>query len=93
MSVPTHLQLELAAQRPSPLYIMGSTDVPYESYAVKFERLKNVLLLPAYLERTLSLGALACLDAWLYTFTILPMRFCIAAGILIVCAFLFAFAR
>jgi hypothetical protein len=82
MSLPTHLQLELAAQRPSPLYILGAPDVPYESNAVKFERLKNVLLLPPYLERTLYFGALACLDAWLYTFTILPMRFCIALGVL-----------
>ncbi|KAK8919799.1 Endoplasmic reticulum membrane protein 65 [Metarhizium anisopliae] len=55
MSLPTHLQLELAAQRPSPLYIHQSylNGIPYESYAVKLERLKNVLLLPPYLERTL----------------------------------------
>ncbi|KAK2591751.1 hypothetical protein QQS21_010541, partial [Conoideocrella luteorostrata] len=85
MSLPTHLQLELAAQRPSPLYIHQShlNDVPYESYAAKLERLKNVLLLPGYLERTLYFGALACLDAWLYTFTILPIRFIIAFGVLL----------
>ncbi|KAH7129900.1 eukaryotic membrane protein family-domain-containing protein [Dactylonectria estremocensis] len=85
MSLPTHLQLELAAQRPSPLYIHQSHayDIPYESNAVKFERLKNVLLLPSYLERTLNFGALACLDAWLYNFTILPVRFFLALGILI----------
>ncbi|KAK9440585.1 DUF747 domain-containing protein [Metarhizium brunneum] len=85
MSLPTHLQLELAAQRPSPLYIHQSylNDIPYESYAAKLERLKNVLLLPPYLERTLYFGALACLDAWLYTFTILPIRFFIASGVLI----------
>ncbi|CAI0646403.1 unnamed protein product [Colletotrichum noveboracense] len=85
MSIPTHLQLELAAQRPSPLYIHHShtNDIPYESYAVKWERLKNVLLLPSFLERTLYFGALACLDAWLYNFTILPMRFCIALGVLV----------
>ncbi|KAK0388853.1 hypothetical protein NLU13_5096 [Sarocladium strictum] len=85
MSLPTHLQLELAAQRPSPLYIHQShtADIPYESSAVKFERLKNVLLLPSYLERTLYFGALACLDAWLYTFTILPVRFLIALWILV----------
>ncbi|KHN95933.1 Membrane protein,Tapt1/CMV receptor [Metarhizium album ARSEF 1941] len=84
MSLPTHLQLELAVQRPSPLHIHRShvNDMPYESYAVKVERLKNVLLLPSYLERTLYFGALACLDAWLYTFTILPMRFFIAFGVL-----------
>jgi hypothetical protein len=85
MSLPTHLQLELAAQRPSPLYIHQSytNDIPYESSAVKLERLKNVLLIPAYLERSLNFGALACLDAWLYTFTILPIRFVIAIGILV----------
>lgn len=85
MSLPTHLQLELAAQRPSPLYIHQShtADIPYESSAVKFERLKNVLLLPSYLERTLYFGALACLDAWLYTFTILPVRFFMALWILV----------
>ncbi|KAI1472779.1 DUF747-domain-containing protein [Daldinia caldariorum] len=85
MSLPLHLQLELAGQRPSPLYIHHSyaTDVPYESSAVKFERLLNALLLPPYLERVLTFGTLACLDAWLYTFTILPIRFLIALSILV----------
>lgn len=84
LSAPTLLQLELAAQRPSPLYIHQSyaSDLPYESSAVKFERLKNFLFLPLYLEKTLMFGALASLDAWLWTFTILPMRFCIAFGVL-----------
>jgi len=84
MSLPTHLQLELASQRPSQLYIHRpeNIDVPYESAAVKFERLLNVLLLPTYFERTLTFGTLACLDAWLYNFTILPMRFLMAAAIL-----------
>ena len=84
MSIPTLLQLELAGQRPSPLYIHHSytSDLPYESSAVKFERLKNVLLLPGYLERAMTFGALACLDAWLWTFTVLPMRFCIALSVL-----------
>ncbi|KAK4170977.1 putative eukaryotic membrane protein [Triangularia setosa] len=85
MSVPTLLQLELAGQRPSPLYIHHSytTDIPYESSAVKFERLKNVMMLPWFLERTIIFGALACLDAWLWTFTILPMRFCISLSVLV----------
>ncbi|KAI1772174.1 DUF747-domain-containing protein [Hypoxylon cercidicola] len=85
MSLPTHLQLELAGQRPSPLYIhhSQSADMPYESSAVKFERLLNALLLPPYLEHVLLFGTLACLDAWLYTFTILPMRFLIALGVLV----------
>ncbi|PCD42079.1 hypothetical protein AU210_004614 [Fusarium oxysporum f. sp. radicis-cucumerinum] len=85
MSLPTHLQLELAAQRPSPLYIHQSHayDIPYESNAVKFERLKNVILLPPHLEMTLNFGALACLDAWLWNFTILPMRFIQAVSMLV----------
>lgn len=85
MSLPTHLQLELAAQRPSPLYIHQSHayDIPYESNAVKFERLKNVILLPPHLEMTLNFGALACLDAWLWNFTILPMRFVQAVSMLV----------
>lgn len=84
LSAPTFLQLELAAQRPSPLYVYHSYggDIPYESSAVKFERLKNFLLLPPLLERTLMIGALACLDAWLWTLTILPMRFFLAVKIL-----------
>ncbi|SPO04740.1 related to membrane protein [Cephalotrichum gorgonifer] len=85
VSLPTHLQLELAGQRPSPLYIQrpDSADVPYESSAVKMERLLNMILLPPYLERTLVFGVLACLDSWLYTFTILPLRFLVALWILI----------
>lgn len=84
MSLPTHLQLELAGQRPSPLYIYQSSSADvYESSAVKFERLLNALLLPPHLEKMLIFGTLACLDAWLYTFTILPMRFCIALGVLV----------
>lgn len=57
MSLPTHLQLELAAQRPSPLYIHHShvDDAPYESNAVKLERLKNVLLLPPILSERCTL--------------------------------------
>lgn len=85
MSIPTLLQLELAGQRPSPLYIHHSytTDIPYESSAVKFERLKNFLLVPWFLERVMTFGAAACFDAWLWTFTVLPMRFCIAVSVLV----------
>lgn len=84
MSIPTYLQLELASDRPSPLYIHRSStaDLQYESSAIKFERLENFLLLPPQLERVLWFGAIACLDAWLYTFTILPLRFFKAVGIL-----------
>ncbi|KAF4632980.1 hypothetical protein G7Y89_g5149 [Cudoniella acicularis] len=85
MSIPTYLQLELSSNRPSPLYIYRSanSDTPYESSKVKFERLLNFLLLPPQLEQVLYFGSLACLDAWLYTFTILPLRFLKALAILI----------
>ncbi|KAH0843912.1 hypothetical protein AYO21_08302 [Fonsecaea monophora] len=76
LSIPTYLQLELSSQRPSQLYIHRSanSDFPYESSRVKVERLMNFLLLPMYLESVLWFGTLACLDSWLYTFTILPLR-------------------
>ncbi|KAI4750374.1 DUF747-domain-containing protein [Aureobasidium sp. EXF-3400] len=85
LSLPTYLQLELSSERPSALYIhrSASSDFPYESSKAKFERLYNFLALPPQLEQTLVFGALACLDAWLYTFTILPLRFLKAIGILI----------
>ncbi|KAH8684266.1 eukaryotic membrane protein family-domain-containing protein [Tricladium varicosporioides] len=85
MSIPTYLQLELSSSRPSPLYIYrpANSDDPYESSKVKFERLLNFLLLPPQLEQVLYFGSLACLDAWLYTFTILPLRFFKALAILI----------
>ncbi|KAI1908356.1 hypothetical protein LOZ61_005604 [Ophidiomyces ophidiicola] len=77
-SIPTYLQLELSSDRPSPLYIHQSRtkDFPYESSRAKIERLQNFLLLPPSLESVLLFGALACLDSWLYSFTILPLRFC-----------------
>jgi hypothetical protein len=84
LSLPTYLQLEISSDRPSPLYIHRSSaiDFPYESSKVKFERLMNFLLLTPNLERVLWFGAIACLDAWLYTFTILPLRFLKAVVIL-----------
>lgn len=85
MSIPTFLQLELASERPSPLYIHHSStsDSQYEDSSVKFERLLNFISLPFQLERLLQFGAWACFDAWLYTFTILPLRFVKALLILI----------
>ena len=76
LSIPTYLQLELSSQRPSQLYIhrTANSDFPYESSRVKIERLLNFLLLPPHLESVLWFGTLACVDAWLYTFTILPLR-------------------
>ncbi|KAG2417626.1 hypothetical protein HFD88_008845 [Aspergillus terreus] len=85
LSVPTYLQLELASGRPSPLYIHRSvmTDFPYESSRVKLERLMNFLMLPPAIEQVLWFGILACLDSWLYSFTILPLRFVKALYILL----------
>jgi hypothetical protein len=84
LSIPTYLQLELSSARPSPLYIHRSitSDFPYESSRVKIERLQNFFLLPPQLEQILWFGSLACFDAWLYTFTILPLRFLKALYIL-----------
>lgn len=76
VSLPTYLQLELSSQRPSQLYIHRSanSDFPYESSRAKIERLLNFLLLPPHLESVLLFGTVACLDSWLYIFTILPLR-------------------
>ena len=84
LSIPAYLQLELSSTGPSPLYIHRptSSDIPYESSQIKIERLLNFLLLPPQLEQVLCFGTLACLDAWLYTFTILPLRFAKAISIL-----------
>ncbi|KAJ5785199.1 uncharacterized protein N7503_010411 [Penicillium pulvis] len=82
-SIPTYLQLELASGRPSPLYIHGNeNEFPYESSSAKIERLMNFLFLPPVLEQAIGFGSLACLDAWLYSFTILPLRFIKALYIL-----------
>lgn len=85
VSIPTYLQLELASGRPSPLYIHrpAINDFPYESSRVKMERLMNFLVLPPALEQVLWFGILACLDAWLHSFTILPLRFAKALYILL----------
>ena len=83
-SLPTFLHLELSTDKPSPLYIYRSKtgEIPYELPRVKIERLLNFLLLPPQLEQVLLFGTLACLDAFLYSFTILPLRFFKALSIL-----------
>jgi hypothetical protein len=81
LSLSTYLQLELSSSGTARKGV--TNDSPYESSAATFERMSNFLLLPPQLERVLLFGALACLDAWLYTFTILPLRFCKAVGILL----------
>jgi hypothetical protein len=84
MSMPTFLSLELSASRPSPLYIYrpSNDDFPYESSAIKYERLLNFLQIPYQVEGVLAFGALACLDAWMHVMTILPLRFLLAVGVL-----------
>ncbi|KAI4642889.1 hypothetical protein J4E93_006958 [Alternaria ventricosa] len=85
MSMPTFLSLELSASRPSPLYIYrpATTDFPYETSEIKYERLLNFLRIPLKIEGILGFGALACLDAWMHVLTILPLRFLLAIAILV----------
>ncbi|KAH9864171.1 hypothetical protein J1614_010105 [Plenodomus biglobosus] len=84
-SMPTFLSLELSSNRPSPLYIYRptTTDFPYESSEIKYERLLNFLKIPFKIESILGFGALACLDAWMHVLTILPLRFLLAIAILV----------
>ena len=58
----------------------SNADLLYEPSSVKLERLLNFMLLPSYLEGVLWFGTLACFDAWLYLFTILPIRFLRVVG-------------
>lgn len=84
-SLSTYLELELSSNPPRSLYIHQPkpNDYPYESSRIKLERLQNFLLLPPQLEQALWFGTLACLDAWLYSFTLLPLRFLKASSILV----------
>ena len=61
---------------------------PDDTAGIAIERIMNFLLLPVKLEGAMWFGALACLDSWLYMFTILPLRFMRAVGVL--CAFWWA---
>lgn len=56
---------------------------PDDSGAIALERILNFLMLPPKLEGALMFGLFACLDSWLYIFTILPLRFLKALGVLI----------
>lgn len=83
-SLSTYLQLELSMDEPTTtIYRSNASKKIYESSAIKIERLQNFLLLPPQLEQVLWFGSLACLDAWLYSFTILPLRFLKALYILV----------
>ncbi|KAG2235480.1 eukaryotic membrane protein family-domain-containing protein [Thamnidium elegans] len=45
---------------------------------LKRERVTNFLGVPAAFEKLMGFGFFVCLDSFLYTFTILPLRFCLA---------------
>jgi hypothetical protein len=77
LSLPTYLHLELSPYKSPSLYIHRSktSELPYEPSEVKIERLLNFLLIPPQVEQVLWFGTLACLDAFLFSFTILPLRF------------------
>ncbi|KZT26850.1 DUF747-domain-containing protein [Neolentinus lepideus HHB14362 ss-1] len=55
-----------------------------EHQEMKWERVANFLSVPVAMEKIMSFGFFLCLDSFLYTFTILPLRFVLA---------LLAFAR
>ncbi|KAK4519180.1 uncharacterized protein ATC70_009412 [Mucor velutinosus] len=45
---------------------------------LKRERVTNFLGVPGAIEKLMGFGFFVCLDSFLYTFTILPLRFCLA---------------
>ncbi|KXN90816.1 hypothetical protein AN958_03470 [Leucoagaricus sp. SymC.cos] len=45
---------------------------------LKWERVSNFLNIPLAMEKIIGFGFVLCLDSFLYTFTILPIRFCLA---------------
>ncbi|KAJ8656542.1 hypothetical protein O0I10_007865 [Lichtheimia ornata] len=45
---------------------------------IKRERINNFLAVPAAVEKLMGFGFVVCLDSFLYTFTILPLRFMLA---------------
>lgn len=45
---------------------------------LKWERVSNFLNIPLAMEKIIGFGFILCLDSFLYTFTILPIRFCLA---------------
>ncbi|KAH7914117.1 eukaryotic membrane protein family-domain-containing protein [Hygrophoropsis aurantiaca] len=46
---------------------------------LKWERVSNFLSIPLATEKIIGFGFILCLDSFLYTFTILPIRFALAA--------------
>ncbi|KAG5221421.1 eukaryotic membrane protein family-domain-containing protein [Salix suchowensis] len=45
---------------------------------LKWERVSNFLSIPLAIEKIIGFGFILCLDSFLYTFTILPIRFSLA---------------
>ncbi|KAK7472524.1 hypothetical protein VKT23_000639 [Stygiomarasmius scandens] len=45
---------------------------------LKWERVSNFLSIPLAMEKIIGFGFILCLDSFLYTFTILPIRFALA---------------
>ncbi|EPQ29733.1 uncharacterized protein PFL1_02953 [Pseudozyma flocculosa PF-1] len=46
---------------------------------MKWERVTNFIAIPFWMEKIIMFGFVVCLDSFLYTFTILPLRFAVAA--------------
>jgi hypothetical protein len=69
-------------RRPFTLYdylVLELTDTHYRTFSQdKVEHLLNVIKVPAYLERVVFFGMCSCFETFLYTFTILPLRGCLA---------------
>lgn len=85
----TYLSLALSSPTPNTPAVSAHSDVPQKfAYPstdpadIVLERLTNFINLPAYLEGCMLFACLACLDNWLWCFTILPLRFLRALGIL-----------
>ncbi|KAG6882685.1 hypothetical protein C0992_010968 [Termitomyces sp. T32_za158] len=45
---------------------------------MKWERVSNFLSIPLAMEKIIGFGFIVCLDSFLYTFTVLPIRFTFA---------------
>jgi hypothetical protein len=48
---------------------------------MKWERVTNFIAIPFWMEKIMLFGFFVCLDSFLYTFTILPLRFLVAVTI------------
>lgn len=76
-------QLDLRGSKPDAGTAYGPPPHhPNDSAALALERLQNFITLPPHLEGAITFGVLACLDSWLYIFTILPLRFLRGLGLL-----------